>query len=86
MAFEVTKVGERGQIVIPKEFREEMHINKGEKFIVLRKGDSLILKRLVAPSKKQVNDMFKRATEHAKKHGLTDQDMWDSIKKARSQK
>jgi AbrB family looped-hinge helix DNA binding protein len=81
--FEVTKVGERGQVVIPQPFRKEMHIHKGEKFMVIRKDNTLIFKRLFSPSKKEIENMFKHATEHAKKHGLTEEDMWDAIKKAR---
>ena len=86
MEFEITKVGERGQVVIPGQFRKEMHIHKGEKFMVVREENTLIFKRLLPPSKKEVEDMFKRATEHAKKHGLTEKDMRDAITKARANK
>ena len=30
MEMEIAKVGERGQIVIPQNFREDLHIKKGE--------------------------------------------------------
>jgi AbrB family looped-hinge helix DNA binding protein len=46
MDIEVAKVGERGQIVIPQEFREQLHIQKGEKFIVVKSGNKLILQQM----------------------------------------
>lgn len=86
MEFEITKMGERGQVVIPQSVRSQMSIHKGEKFMVITKDDTIIFKRLLAPSKKEVQDMFRRASKHAKEHGLTQKDMLDAIKKARSRK
>jgi len=83
-SIEVTTIGERGQVVIPHSFRKDMHIHTGEKFMVMRRDNTLIFKRLLTPSKKEIEEMFKRATDHAKKHELTEDDMWDAIKKARS--
>ena len=84
MEFEITRIGERGQVVIPQSFRKEMHIHKGEKFIVLQREDMLILKRLYTPTREDFDRMLKEGHEHAKKHGLTEKDMWDAIKKVRS--
>ena len=86
MTFEITKIGERGQVVIPQTFRDEMHVEKGEKFMVLRRGDTLILKRLVSPSKQEIEELFRKGHEHAKKHGLTEKDMWDAIARVRAKK
>lgn len=46
MEIEISKVGERGQIVIPQDFREELNIKKGEKFIVVKSDDELIFKQM----------------------------------------
>ena len=46
MEIETSKVGERGQIVIPQEFREKLHIKKGEKFIVVKSEDKLIFQQM----------------------------------------
>ncbi len=86
MEFEITKIGERGQIVIPQNFREHMGIETGEKFMVFEKGDMIILKRLEGPSKEELDNMLKSGHEHAKKHKLKEEDMWKAIKKARSKK
>ena len=84
MEFEIAKIGERGQVVIPQSFREEMSIHKGEKFMVLQRGDMIILKRLQAPTKEQFEKMLNKAHLHTKKHNLTEKDMWDSIDKVRA--
>lgn len=44
MEIEISKVGERGQIVIPQEIREKMKIKKGEKFLVIREKEDIIFR------------------------------------------
>ena len=84
MDFEITKIGERGQVVIPQMFREKLSVHKGDKFMVLQRGDTLVLKRLRAPSKEDFEKMLRKAHEHAKKHKLTEEDLWRAIEKARA--
>jgi AbrB family looped-hinge helix DNA binding protein len=38
-----TKIGEKGQLTVPKRFREELGLGTGAPFAVLRLGDGLIL-------------------------------------------
>ena len=83
MEFEITKIGERGQVVIPQSFRDDMSIHKGDKFMVLQRGDMLVLKKLRGPSMEDFDKMLKKSHAHARKHGLTEKDMQDVIKKAR---
>ena len=59
MEIEISKMGERGQIVIPQEFREDLGIKKGEKFLVVRSKDKLIfqqMRRLKARSIEQLRE------------------------------
>lgn len=84
MDIEVTKIGERGQIVIPQSIRDEMHLAKGEKFIVLHKDNMVILKRLIEPTTKEISELFRKAQHHAHKHKLTESDLWNAIQKTRS--
>lgn len=85
MDFEVATIGERGQVVIPQSFREEIGLHKGDKFMVLNRGDMLVLKRLQAPSVGDFERMMKRAHEHAKKHGLKPSDVDEAVEKVRGQ-
>ena len=85
MEFEVATIGERGQVVIPQSFREEMGIHKGDKFMVLARGDMFVLKKLQAPSMEDFDRMLKKAHDHAKKHGLQPSDVEDAIRRVRGQ-
>jgi len=84
MEFEVTKLGERGQVVIPQEFRKSMGLHIGEKFVVIERGDMLILKRIKAPTMEDFDVMIKKGHAHAKKHKLTEKDLQEAIKKVRT--
>jgi AbrB family looped-hinge helix DNA binding protein len=83
MEFEITRLGERGQIVIPQHFREHLDLKKGEKFMVVEQGGTLMLKRLVPPTKEEFKKLLSETRSHAKKHGLTEKDMHEAIQKAR---
>ena len=83
MDFEITKIGERGQVVIPQSFRDQMCIHKGDKFMILQQGETIILKKLRAPSKEDFEKMLKKAHAHAEKHGLTEKDLNEALKQAR---
>ncbi|HLC53516.1 MAG TPA: AbrB/MazE/SpoVT family DNA-binding domain-containing protein [Candidatus Nanoarchaeia archaeon] len=45
MQIDTTKMSSRGQIVIPLEMRKD--INEGDKLIVIRKDDEIILKKSI---------------------------------------
>ncbi len=81
--FEVTKMGERGQVVIPQEFRKRMGLHRGEKFIVVSEGDALLFKRLSAPSLQEFEFMLGKAHAHAARHRIRESDTAGAIKKAR---
>ncbi len=81
--FEVTKMGERGQVVIPQEFRKRMGLQRGEKFIVVSKGDALLLKRLIAPSLQEFEFMLGKAHTHASRHGIRESDAAGALKRSR---
>jgi len=83
MEFEIAKIGERGQVVIPQSFRDDMSIHKGDKFMVLQRGDMLVLKKLRAPSMEDFDKMLKKTHAHARKHGLTEKDLQEAINRAR---
>lgn len=38
-----TKIGEKGQLTVPKQFREDLRLGTGAPFAVLRLGDGLVL-------------------------------------------
>lgn len=83
MEFEITKMGERGQVVIPQSFREHLKLEKGEKFMVIEEGENLLLKRIKPPTKDEFEKLIRKTHEHARKYGITEEDMREAIKRAR---
>ena len=44
MDINVSKLGERGQIVIPQEIRERLKMQQGEKFLVISENEDIIFR------------------------------------------
>ena len=64
---ELTKMSSRGQIVIPQDIRKEMNLKEGETFAVVGSNDTLLLKRVVTPSKEEILKRFKAQVEEGQK-------------------
>lgn len=62
----VTKVSSKGQIVIPKEIRERLGISPGEKILVLRRGEEIILRKAEELSLEEISKKVERAAEKEK--------------------
>lgn len=43
---ETTKLSGKGQVVIPKDFREKMGLKPGSRFLVIATEDAIILQRI----------------------------------------
>lgn len=83
-ALEVTSLSSRGQIVIPQGIRERLHLQEGEKFVVIGEGDTIVLKKLGVPSFKGFAKLLQKTREFAKKNGLKPSDVDEAIQRVRS--
>ncbi|MEK6970592.1 MAG: AbrB/MazE/SpoVT family DNA-binding domain-containing protein [archaeon] len=83
MGVDTTTIGERGQIVIPQSVRMHQGIRKGDTFMVLEKGDLVVLKRLKEPTAGELDKLLKSTRQHATENGLTESDLKEAIRKAR---
>ena len=64
MDIAITKMSSKGQIVIPKEIRKDL--KEGDKLIVIKSDDRLILKKADKHDKQMIEDIeFARRTEEA---------------------
>ncbi len=79
MNIETVKVSSKGQLVIPKNARDELGIKEGTLFALMAYGDTIMLKKMQPPSKEQFwRDWDKMAREGEKRlraKGLTDKDI-----------
>ena len=81
-----TKLSSKGQVVIPEEVRKKLHLKEGDQFVVIGKGDAVILKTISPPSYDEFRDLLKEAQIQAKKAGLKKEDITKAIQKVRSRK
>ena len=51
MALELTRLSEKGQVVIPTEVRRKMGLKEGTKFLVVGLEDVIVLRRLSCPKR-----------------------------------
>ena len=74
-----TKIGEKGQLTVPKEFREDLGLGTGAPFAVLRLGDGLILLPEQHRFEQLCNDVSSRLTNA----GVTVEDILSTLPEAR---
>ncbi len=84
---EVVNLSSKGQLVIPKDMREEMRLNPKDKFVLVSDKDTIILKKLqedeIKVRMKSLMDTFAR---EFKKAGITKEDLTREIKAVRKAK
>ena len=81
-----TKLSSKGQVVIPEEIRNKLHLKTGSKFVVLGDKDIVILKNISTPDINEFSNLINKARNTAKNIGLTKNDISDAIKSARENK
>ncbi len=85
MEVEITRISEKGQVVIPSSLRKEMGISKSDQFFVFGEGDTVILKKIEKPAIQQsFAEITRPLKKAAKKAGLTRKDLERAIKAVRN--
>jgi len=80
-----TKMSSKGQIVIPDEIRNAIHLKAGTKFVVVGEGDAAVLKTITPPSSTEFKEMILKAREAAYEAGITPEDIEKAISETRSE-
>jgi AbrB family looped-hinge helix DNA binding protein len=75
-----TKIGEKGQLTVPKQFREELNLGNGAPFAVLRLGDGLIL----LPEQKRFERLCQQISSRLTVADLEAEDLVASLPEARN--
>jgi len=86
MDVELTKVSQKGQVVIPQEIRERLGIKTGTRLAVFGENDTVVLKKLQMPSLEEFKRLTKMTSEIARKRGITETDIEEAIRDVRSRK
>ena len=75
-----TKIGEKGQLTVPKQFRHDLGLGTGAPFSVLRLGDGLIL----LPQQQRFEQLCQRVSSSLTSSGLTPEDILSTLPEARN--
>lgn len=75
-----TKIGEKGQLTVPKQFRDDLGLGSGAPFAVLRLGDGLIL----LPEQRRFERLCAQVCSRLTAAGLTSEDILATIPEARN--
>lgn len=75
-----TKIGEKGQLTVPKEFRQALGLGTGAPFAVLRLGDGLIL----LPEQRRFELLCQQLSSLLTGAGLTTEDLLATLPEARN--
>ncbi|MFH1316181.1 MAG: AbrB/MazE/SpoVT family DNA-binding domain-containing protein [Candidatus Woesearchaeota archaeon] len=90
MVVETIKMSSKGQIVIPKGIRKDMHADEGTVFAVIGSEDSVVLKKITTPSKEELiselSIIAEEGAKRAKKLGIKESDVSDLVHKSRKAK
>jgi len=81
-----TRMSSKGQVVIPEELRKTYGWKPGTSFIVLGRGNAIVLQPLSLPDMTQFDDLIAKSRSIARKVGMTQSDIRTAIKNVRKRK
>ena len=84
MAIDLTKLSQKGQIVIPNTVRKSLRLKEGMKFLVVGIGDTIVLRRLELNEEKvRLKDLLAESRERADKIGFSEREIERFIRETR---
>jgi len=84
MAVDLTRLSEKGQIVIPSEMRKKMRLKEGTRFVVLGLNDTIILRRVeLSAEKRDLRKIIARFRSTAQKSGFSGREIEQMIEASR---
>jgi AbrB family looped-hinge helix DNA binding protein len=75
-----TKIGEKGQLTVPKQFREDLGLSTGAPFAVLRLGNGLVL----LPEQQRFEHLCEELGSALTRAGLTPKETLATLPEARN--
>lgn len=85
-ALATTKMSSKGQVVIPENVRTRLRLEPGVQFVVVGKGDVVILKTITPPAMRDFDLLIANARKQARASGLTRPDVALAITRVRGRK
>ena len=84
MALDLTKLSQKGQVVIPNAVRRQLRLKEGMKFLVVGMGDTIVLRRLeLSDERRRMRNLLQGSRKKAEKVGFTEKEIEKLIHEAR---
>ncbi|MFW6305643.1 MAG: AbrB/MazE/SpoVT family DNA-binding domain-containing protein [Candidatus Saliniplasma sp.] len=83
MIDDIVKMSKKGQLVVPKDIREEEHFNPSDKFIAIPIKDGVIFKKIEIDLEKEYDELKDKVQERFKKEDLSEEEVEKAIEWAR---
>lgn len=74
-----TRIGEKGQLTVPKQFRDDLGLGNGAPFAVLRMGDGLIL----LPEQQRFEHLCRQVSSSLTAAGVNSEQLLATLSEAR---
>ena len=76
MALELTRLSEKGQVVIPTSVRKKLGLKQGMRFLVVGVGDTVVLRRLeLGEETMRLKQVLIESRKRAEKIGFTQKEI-----------
>ena len=85
MTIDLTKLSQKGQIVIPNAMRKQLGLKEGTKFLVVSVGDMIVLRRLeLNQERARLKTLLQESRRKAEKLGFTEREIREFIHQSRN--
>jgi len=76
VAIDLTRLSNKGQIVIPNEMRKRMGLKKGMRFLVMGLDDTIVLRKLeLSKERVRLRQLLEKSRKKAEKVGFTEKEI-----------
>lgn len=76
MALNMTRLSEKGQVVIPNEVRRSMGLKEGTRFLVVGLDDTIVLRKLeLSQERMRLKQLMEKSRIKAEKVGFTEKEI-----------
>lgn len=83
MSEEIVKMSPKGQLVVPKEIREEAEFNPSDRFIAVQVEDGVMFKKISFNVKEEYEKLSREVQERFEEEDLSKEEIKDAIEWAR---
>ena len=78
-----TRMSSKGQVVIPEDVRKALGLEVGAQFMVMGDGDTVVLKRIAVPAKRELRAMIGRVRAQVRRSGIKLSDVGAAVRRVR---